>query len=96
MEGSRGVIREERGCSGLSSEAKSLLHTEADLCDVVIVSVCVFAKKKKRPHEISFQVRKPGIKVYCQRPKVIFCVFLVFDKHPCFSLGSSASFCINI
>lgn len=29
MEGSMGVIREERGCSGLSSEAEKLLHTEA-------------------------------------------------------------------
>lgn len=32
MEGSVGVIREESGCSGLSSEAEKLLNTEAELC----------------------------------------------------------------
>lgn len=31
MEGSMGVIGEERGCSGLSSEAEKLLHTAAEL-----------------------------------------------------------------
>lgn len=38
MEGSMGVIREQRGCSGLSSEAEKLLHTKAEVC----VCVCVF------------------------------------------------------
>ncbi len=45
MEGSMGVIREERGCSGLSSEAEKLLHTQAELwvcvCVCVCLSVCV-------------------------------------------------------
>lgn len=42
MEGSRGVIREESGCSGLSSEAERLLHTEADLLERV--TLCVFVR----------------------------------------------------
>lgn len=40
MEGSMGVIRGERGCSGLSSEAERLLHTEAGLCECVFLCVC--------------------------------------------------------
>lgn len=41
MEGSVGVIREENGCSGLSSEAEKLLHTEAELCVCPLVWVCL-------------------------------------------------------
>lgn len=42
MESSRGVIREESGCSGLSSEAERLLHTEADLLEPA--TLCVFLR----------------------------------------------------
>ena len=41
MEGSMGVIREERGCSGLSSEAEKLLQTKAESCACVCACVCV-------------------------------------------------------
>lgn len=40
MEGSMGVIREERGCSGLSSEAEKLLQTKAESCACVCVHAC--------------------------------------------------------
>ncbi len=44
MGGSMGVIREERGCSGLSSEAEKLLHTEAGLRVCVCLSESMFIR----------------------------------------------------
>lgn len=41
MEGSMGVISEERGCSGLSSEAEKLLHSEVFVCVCECVCVCI-------------------------------------------------------
>lgn len=58
IDGSMGVIREERGCSGLSSEAERLLHTEAGLCECLFLCACVPVSVfvSKRPNEMmSFQ-----------------------------------------
>lgn len=40
MEGGRGVIREQRGCSGLGSEAEKLFRTKAELGVCACPRVC--------------------------------------------------------